>query len=276
MGYRSKAVWDFMSRENFEGDPKVLLKAKIEEDLTTLQELGGYSNNEEKLKLLGSLRSLNEPLYQPLTEGQSGFNNGDRIIINSLHSKQRQLFTWAHEIVHTYFNSSGGVTVVTQHDEYHFSGEDVEEESLCDYGASIILFREHIPETFTCDSLLRLSRASGTSLEATARAMLHHFNSSHGVIVWQRKGKKGENPNQASLFGEAITYPYRVLYAVGNGAFIPQNKSVNSGDAIDICEAEGCSQGEIVLHLSNTETILYTENITLSNSRILTLFKVSN
>lgn len=272
--YKTKSVLQFMSENSFSGDPKVLLKMLILADMQEIDSLGGINNVKDRLKCLASLRGLTEPNLIELPNHESGHTDGSQININVAHSAARQLFTWAHEIVHSYFIRSTGVKVDCFGDEFHSSSENKEEESLCDYGASQILFYEHIPGSLNVASLLEIMDATGASPEAAALSMLDHFDDTHGLIVWMRKCKKGENLDQTSLFTEEIDHPFRIEYAVSKNAFLPKNKSVNEGKAVDQCEVAGSSSGEITLDLKGRVVKLMTENLSISNERVLSLFKL--
>ena len=272
--HKTKSVLQFMSENSFSGDPKVLLKTLIFADLQEIDSLGGINNVKDRLKCLASLRGLAEANFIELPNDESGHTDGSQININVTHSEARQLFTWAHEIIHSYFIRSTGVKVDCFGDEFHSSSENEEEESLCDYGASQILLYGHIPGALNISSLLEIINATGASPEATALSMLDHFDDTHGLIIWMRKCKKGENPDQTSLFAEDIKHPFRIDYAVSKNAFLPKNKSVNEGDAVDQCETAGSSSGEIILDLKGHAVTLMTENLSISNGRILSLFKL--
>lgn len=271
--YRSKTVLKLMADHNFEGDPKELLKKLVFADLETIESLGGIENIEDRLKFLSSYRGLSEPKLVDMDDDQSGHTDGRQINLNSNHPESRRLFTWAHEIIHSYFEKSAGVKVEYFGGEFHCSGENKEEESLCDFGASLILFYGHKPDSFNIESLLKLMETTGASAEATASSMLEHAEADQGFVVWSRKCKKGENPDQISMFMEE-KHPFRIDYAMSRSVFLPQNKSVNEGDAVDACETDSRSMGAIHLDLHPSRLSLETENLLISNGRVLTLFTV--
>lgn len=272
--YKSKSVLQFMSDQNFSGDPKLLVKKLIIDDLEEVELLGGVDTVKDRLKYLASLRGISEPNFIELSNLESGHTDGSQININSNDSASRQIFTWAHEIVHSYFRPSSGVKVDCLGGEFHCSSENLEEEALCDYGASIILFYGHAPEAFDLVSLNKMISLTGASPEATASSMLQHFDQSHGFIVWKRKLKKGENKAQISMFEGDIERPFRIDYAICENVFLPENKSVDKGDSIDRCELDSTSEGEIVIDLKSNIITLSTQNLLISGGRILTLFKV--
>jgi hypothetical protein len=269
--YKSKTVLNFMVTHDFEGDPKELLRKLVYEDLETIESLGGVENIEDRLKFLSSYRGLSEPKLVEMEDDQSGHTDGNQINLNAKHSKSRRLFTWAHEIIHSYFEKSAGIKVDYFGGEFHCSGENKEEEFLCDFGASMVLFYGYEPDSFNIESLLRLIELTGASAEATASSMLEHAGNDQGFVVWSRKCKKGESPDQTSLFSEE-KQPFRVDYAMSRSVYLPANKSVNEGDAVDICESDNRSSGTIHLDLHPSRLSLETENLLISNGRVLTLF----
>lgn len=269
--YQSTTVLNFMVAHDFKGDPKELLRNLVYEDLETIESLGGVENIEDRLKFLSSCRGLSEPNLVDMEDDQSGHTDGNQINLNSNHSASRRLFTWAHEIIHSYFEKSAGIKVEYFGGVFHCSGDNKEEESLCDFGASLILFYGHDPDSFNIDSLLKLMEATGASAEATASSMLEHAEDDQGFIVWSRKCKKGESPDQMSIFSEE-KHPFRVDYAISRSVYLPANKSVNEGDAVDICESNNRSSGTVHLDLHPSRLTLKTENLLISNGRVITLF----
>jgi hypothetical protein len=70
-------------------------------------------------------------------------------------------------------------------------------------------------------------------------------------------------------------YPFRIDYAFGKKFFLPNNKSVDEGDAIDFCEVNKRSSGIIGINLGKDMIKLMTNNLKISNNRILTLYRIS-
>ena len=268
--YKTKVVLDLLAVHNFQGTPEELLKKLIYEDIESLGNDVGIDDLETRLVLLGSLRGLKRPMFQDLGIKDSGRTDGKDIFINSSHPRSRQLFTWGHEITHSYFPSSSGVKTDAFGQEHHCSGENREEELLCDFGASLILFYGTSADNFDISNLLKIMENTGASAEAAAISMVKNANSEVGMIVWSRKGKKGENPNQACMFADEEKNPFRIDYASCKGLFLPKNKSVDEGEAIDTCELEDRSSGVIQI---GKYSDLYSDNLKISGDRILTLFK---
>lgn len=270
--YKTKAVLDFLAKHVSDGTPEELLKNLIYNDLALVTD-DSVSSTEDLLKMLGSLRGFSQPKFVDLKDEDSGYTDGKEIFINSNHSKSRQLFTWGHEICHSYFDKSSGVKTDAFGKEFHCSCENTEEEGLCDFGSSLILFYGVDSDNFSIDALLKIVSDTKASAEAVAISMLKNTNSEMGMIVWRRKCKKGENLTQTSLFSEEIKHPFRIDYASSEDVFLPGNKSVDEGNSIDLCEIDGRSSGVIGMKLKNGMVNFRTDNLKISGNRILTLFQ---
>lgn len=216
---------------------------------------------------------LSEPKYIALDRSESGHSDGSAIFININDSRSRQLFTWAHEISHSYFGKSSGVTTDCLGVEFHCSGTNLEEERLCDFGASLILMYGMSPKDFCVDSLIETMNKTGASPEAITISMCRQAGVDDGIIVWRRKCKKGENTNQTSLFSEEIQFPFRIDYAYSKNIFLPNNKSIDEGDSIILCETNNRSSGVIGIKLNNNMIKLKSDNLSISNNRVLTLYR---
>jgi Zn-dependent peptidase ImmA (M78 family) len=266
-------IRQFLETHNHLGSPEQLLKKLIIEDFKSLEDLKSIENLEIKLKILGSLRGFTEPKYIELPSDICARTKDGKIEINATHVKSRQLFAWAHEIVHSYFNSSTKVEIECIGGTYSFIGENVEEETLCNFGASEILFYGINAKDFSVETLQKIAQGNGLSKEATACFMRKYAPENGGIIVWKRMHRKSENPHQSSLFDED-QQPFRIHYALVNGnLFLPKNKSVNSGEAINECEQDGFSFGVIELNLPS-KVLISTDNLLIGDKTVLTLFKV--
>lgn len=271
--YKTKVVLDFLKSNNFVDTPEELLKQLIYEDLSIF-DADSVDDLEDRLKYLGSLKGLSEPQFVVLNDDESGHTDGSTILINTSHHRPRQLFTWAHEISHAYFGKSSGVTTDFLGTEYHCSGTNLEEERLCDFGASLILMYGIVPDDFSINSLLQIVRKTGASAEAVAISMSRQASSKNGIIVWRRKCKKGENPDQVSLFGEETQNTFRIDYAFSKNIYLPNNKSVDEGNFIDLCGSDLRSSGVIGIKLNNIMVKFMSDNLNISDGRVLTLFQL--
>jgi Zn-dependent peptidase ImmA (M78 family) len=131
---------------------------------------------------LGNLDSLLLPL-----------RDGFEIKINAIHSPQRQNFSCAHEIAHTFFFEEEGRVLIERltREDGKKTAKDWEE-YLCDIAASELLmplqmFRGYAARyDFGIQSLIPLSRIFNTSLRPTALRLCDVNPKRCSVVYWER------------------------------------------------------------------------------------------
>ena len=232
-------------------------------------------DTKKRLAILASYRGIIAINYKRMQEEESGTlinNAGNRneILVNNGHSINRQNFTIAHEICHTFFTGPTG----NENSNYSDYCEDPYEEKLCDIGASEILFFncDFSGRFFSIDTLIKTAEKFTASYEATAIKMVKsNIWRDVGFIIWKKKVKKDQNLDQSSFWqGYEDKEVFRVQYSYFNNyVYIPQNKSVNNGSAIDIASSQGLGKGVLQLnldpvHILNVEAICIYKNTVLS------------
>lgn len=271
--YKTELIKNFLKEHNSNGKPEDLLKKLIHEDLASFDDLKNLDSVEKRLQVLSSYRGIKQPQYIELPNEQIAATKNGEILINSNQPKSRQLFGWAHEIIHSYFPGSTKVTYECLGSDFSFDGENVEEESLCNFGASELIFYGTPDPQFSITSMEKIARQTGASLEATACFMYKYAPKNGGTIVWKRNHKKSQNPDQICMFGIEEKHPFRIVYAwIKGDLFLPKNKSVNQGDAIEECEENGYSSGKIGIDLNDGRVELITDNVLLSSGVVISLF----
>lgn len=277
--FRTANVTEFLNHYQWEASPDELMKKLVRKLVGKLE--NPAIPTKQKLKISSSLRSISPvPEYAKMSSSQSSFlvahiNGTYTIFLNSSHSEGRQLYSWAHEICHTFFPVGKNEKRI---DSYWTTGENPEVEYLCELGAGELLFCgvkcKSLP--YNIQTLKSLSGSLNTSLEATAIFMAKSlFWPGKGMAVWEKKLKKGENPNQTSFFLEIKQYPvFRIEYAIyPNGPFLPKMKSVNKGDILKLTDEKNKSlTGKISLNLKQPVE-LRVETLKLYGDKVLTLVK---
>lgn len=263
----------FLEYYEWNDSPESLIKKLVRDLLTKIG--GKFTSNTQKLKMCSSYRGIKpEPHYVDLEDVDSGsimtLEDEQQIIqLNRRHSEQRQFFTWAHEICHSFFPSQNlpGSCIVDQL-----------EEKLCDIGAAEILFSDTDLHkySFSASSLSSFSRDTSSSLEAAAIYMVKSgVWPNAGMAVWKQKYRKSENPDQTVLFEDfSPKAVFRAEYSIyPNGIIIPKNKSIDGGDLIKRTYQDQISGiGAIFLNLK-PKVQMYMDTLPISNQRILSLIK---
>ncbi|MBP7967059.1 ImmA/IrrE family metallo-endopeptidase, partial [Candidatus Woesebacteria bacterium] len=230
------------------------------------------SNIRERLSILASYQGVISIKYPDMNESESGkliAKDGNRyeILVNGRHSSTRQNFTLAHEICHTFFKGPSEIG--------GYFCEDSHEEKLCDIGASEIIYsNENFNDMpFTISTLTEVSTKLNVSYEATAIKMVKSGKWANvGLILWKKKLKMHQNLEQAAFWKEYEDKEvYRVHYSFfNNDIYIPQNKSVNIGNIIDVASTGIISKGIIQLNLMPVHSISL-EAISIYKNMVLSL-----
>lgn len=136
---------------------------------------------------LGSLSGLLLPL-----------EDGYEIKVNATHSPERQNFSVAHEIAHTFFYEGRGKELVERHEKA--KGEQSArhlEENLCDLIASELLMPSQVFRMYAASydfriySIVPLSGIFGTSLVPTALRLCDVNPRSCSLVHWSLKNQGG-------------------------------------------------------------------------------------
>ena len=193
--------------------------------------------------------------------------NHFRIRLRSSDSAVRRRFTLAHEIIHTFFESTR-LHGVIDHEVGRYE-EKNPVEHLCDLGAAELLFpraefRSRCPATPCFDDVVRLASEFGGSLEATASRIValglgptQLVVLEPGLTVEQERSlsRAAFAPSFAGLEPPAPEPKLRVRWATGGDRYLPRNKSVDDGTALSGCihgadvdavEDPGITDGRVV------------------------------
>lgn len=262
-------IVEFLSTNNWQNTPDGLIISLVH---ALVNDVTDYcSTTEEKLKMIASLRGIQpEPIYRDMPEGDSGcivIKKGRRFIqINKKISRGRQIFTWAHEICHTFFPSQNN------------DAEDQYEERLCDIGASEMIFCnvDLSQFSFCIKDLTTVANLVGASLEATAIFLVKSpLGVNKGMAVWKKRLKYPYDPDQiliSSDIPKRISPRTEYAYFDKFTVVIPKNKPVKMGAVIPHAFFNNAiCQGNILLELDE-DFVLNTEAIKTSEDRVLTLF----
>jgi Zn-dependent peptidase ImmA (M78 family) len=123
--------------------------------------------------------------------------DGFEIEVNSDHTPGKQNFSIDHEICHTFFAELGSRQIKTDLETGTFNIK-MEEEYLCDVGASALLFDSRwfrplaIKLGAASESIFELSRQFEGSLEATARALCNLDLWPCAVVFWEESVKPSQ------------------------------------------------------------------------------------
>ncbi|MCA9375386.1 ImmA/IrrE family metallo-endopeptidase [Candidatus Dojkabacteria bacterium] len=242
------------------------------------------TNVKEKLQIISSLRNIDpDPIYKDLGDNSAwivSVNGRNKIYLNINHSEGRQLFSWAHEISHTFFPKKPEEEKI---DGFWIDGENPEEEILCDFGANQIIFwNVNIADTtFHEDLLENVSKQTGASLEASSIFIAKSPDYRFGMALWSKKYKKGQCAEQQSLFNESPISPvYRIDYAIySKSVFLPKNKSINKGEELleNAVSAKKLQKGDITIDPGNRGLFEFqTIAFPVHDQKVLTLLKKVN
>jgi Zn-dependent peptidase ImmA (M78 family) len=147
-------------------------------------------------EILASFRGVVAVKRVPMKEAGRliPFTSGFEIEVNSGHTKEKQNFSVNHEICHTFFIEYGSGRAKTDQETGVFNVK-LEEEYLCDVGASALLFdpRWFRPSALKLGaavaSIFDLSKQFNGSLEATAMALCDLDLWPCAVVFWEKSIK---------------------------------------------------------------------------------------
>ena len=171
------------------------------------------------------IRSVSEMEMKECGRLQPLENGGAEIFLRRTDSKQRQNFTCAHEITHTFFPEYELKPQLRVDTEVGHYNQDEEIEYLCDYGASMLLLPDFlfIPEYekrgFSIKGLKEMAEIFDTSLQATAIKMVKKMGENAAVILWEECLKPTEEVKFATAqlpgIGEAPEKKPRIKFSYG-------------------------------------------------------------
>lgn len=204
-------------------------------------------------------------------------DQGFEIEVNSGHVAGKQNFSINHEICHSFFAEYGQTRVMVDKDTGTFNAK-VEEEYLCDIGASALLFE---PRWFqplasklgaTGAAIFELAKSFGGSLEATARAWCDLDLCPCAVIFWEKTLKPSQNglllqetlPGLESIKEDLLVPRVRLSWhsaGFQRFGYFPKWKSAEKGGHVYACLDSG--QPEAGLEnfvLGTSDQHLWTDN----------------
>jgi len=190
MMYQDPVVLE-LCRRHGEPDPEVLIVRLCEELAAEYPTTSGPS----PLRKMGSSRLIRDVHRRPITPRVgstcSGYlyvvNGGYEVTVNAHESEERQAFSEAHEIVHTFFREVRPDCIPSK-----------EEERLCELGASILMMPTERVRRFlngvglSLDGLAACGTEFGASLDASGCRALAVTEESACFLVGTIKRKKDE------------------------------------------------------------------------------------
>jgi Zn-dependent peptidase ImmA (M78 family) len=275
--YKTANIKYFLKYHHYNGSPENLMK-RLCSNLCKQLPLKKI-DIKTRLQYLSSMQGIDpQPLYSEINENISGYRSIDKmgrkkITLNSLHSEGRRLFSWAHEICHSFFP---GKPKKDLNLGYWAEGENPEVEKLCDLGAAEILFFGLDVEkmSFEMNTLNYIKSKNSASKESIAVFMAKSRYWSGGMAIWVKTLKKSQSKAQMSLLSINPNQPkYRVLYSIyPGGVFLPKWKSADNQDFFhEVEKKHGFAVGFIKCIFKKKEVKLNAEAIYLGHQRILTL-----
>ena len=210
----------------------------------------GLERPAHNLLLLASLQDV--VAIQALAMADAGrlipTERGLIVHVNAGHAAAKRRFSACHEIAHTLIPDFGTDDRRRADASTGLYPINLEEEYLCDIGASELLLPT---DEFTAalggsppsiKALIALAADFGASLEATAIKMVRHGTGDKGLIVWEPGLKPTQLADMAapSLFNErdvpALPRKLRVRYACCCGGmarhFFPRDKSISDDSLV--------------------------------------------
>jgi len=195
MTYQDPVVLE-LCRRHGEPDPEVLIVRLCEELAAEYPTTSGPS----PLRKMGSSRLIRDVHRRPITPRVgstcSGYlyvvNGGYEVTVNAHESEERQAFSEAHEIVHTFFREVRPDRIPSK-----------EEERLCELGASILMMPTERMRRFlngaglSLDGLAACGTEFGASLDASGCRALAVTEESACFLVGTIKRKKDEEERNA-------------------------------------------------------------------------------
>jgi len=258
------------------GDPV----AAIRRTALALVADSGLERPARNLPLLASLQDI--VAIQALAMADAGrlipTERGMIVHVNAGHAAAKRRFSACHEIAHTLIPDFGPGDRRRADASTGLYSIDLEEEYLCDVGASELLLPT---DEFTAalggsppsmEALIALAADFGASFEATAIKLVRHGAGDMGLIVWEPGLKPTQLADMAapSLFDErdvpAPARKLRVRYACCSGMmmrhFFPKDKSIADDSLVgQAYTADGsvCGPQEIATgkgpHIFRTESM---------------------
>lgn len=222
------------------------------------------------LEVLASTQGVRLPI-EVADMAQAGCTYADghhfRIRLRSADSPARRRFTLAHEICHTFFESTSLRGVEDDEVGRYVEQDDVEH--LCDLGAAELLFppgpfTSICPATPDFDDVIQIARRFDGSLEATASRVVGLRLGPAQLVVLEPSLRVGQEralkraavePSFAGMEAPPPDPKLRVVWATGANRYVPRNKSVDDGTALSSCirdgrvdavEDPGITDGEVV------------------------------
>jgi len=199
---------------------------------------------------------------------------GLEILVNSSDALGRRNFSAAHEICHTFFPDHAAHVSGTDHFIGYFSIK-LEEEFLCDIGASLMLLPPHLVSAkigrYGCclNAVIRLADEFEASIEATAIAWAQASPWQCAVVFFEERLKpsqlKRKNQMAFPSLEDVLPQPeLRIAHACaspGFPLFLPKDKSVSREGSIYRCMAEQQTTGPDTLEFHGEEKHIYAESI---------------
>jgi hypothetical protein len=192
------------------------------------------------LEYLASLRHIRRPIHTDITEaGSIHYESSSYVVrLRASDSIQRRRFTFAHEVVHTFFLEADAESSSRTDEGVGEFQNDSGEEYLCDIGAAELLlprepFTRLCPDRAKMSDVVKLARTFDSSIEATARRAVSLASTPMHMVVLQQRLKPIElrQLRQRALPGLEFPVPVprlRVVYAVSNrNLYIPKHKSAD-------------------------------------------------
>ena len=231
-----------------------------------------------KPEMLASFQNVREVRLKPMQSAARLFPDvATRTLIievNEAHSRGKRNFSVDHETTHTLIPTYSDTVIDDPVTGTFTSG--IEEEVLCDVGASALLLDVRWLRPLAEDSgpslstLFALAELFDASLEATARSLVELNVWPCAFVFWEegfRKSERfGSNQSLLPLFeGYGMPQPKlrvkRPYVSEGFGIFIPENKSVDETSLVSTCSnPELVTYGTELFDFGTHQETLYCEN----------------
>lgn len=264
----------YISQRTGLSDPEVAIRKLVSD----LLEEAEQSTPPIDLTLVASFKNIvrirREELLGPAMLINSA--NGLEIVINSADAPARQNFSIAHEISHTFF--FGCSSIIEGIDRWigQFSPK-LEEEYLCDVGASSLLFPPDLMapliEPYGCnlDAIRRIAGIFNGSIEATAITWARLSPWDCAVVFFEEKLKPTQVRKQGQMvftgMEDILPQPeLRINHACNSPSFpffLPKHKSVRRTGPIYACLSKEQTSGLDVFVFADGIKQVLTESLLL-------------